>query len=54
VRVVVEVGPGTDDPIDEAGFDERHQAGHAEARWREGTGEREADRRFFVAIAFGE
>ena len=35
MRIVIEIGPGADDPVDEAGLDERHQAGGTEAGRRQ-------------------
>mgnify|MGYP003297027237 CR=1 FL=1 len=44
MRVVIEVGSGRNDPVDKAGFDKRDQRRNAEARGRQRTGERDADR----------
>ena len=43
VGVVIEVGPGADDPVDEAGLDQRHQARGAQPRRRQRPGQRQAD-----------
>src|SRR5262245_45701115 len=43
VGIVVEVGAGADDPVDEAGLDERHKSGDTEASRREGAAERQTD-----------
>jgi hypothetical protein len=44
VRVVIQVGPGRDDPVDEARLDQRHQARGGEPWRRERARERQRDR----------
>src|SRR5437588_12574468 len=43
VRIVIKVGAGADDPVDETGFNKRHQARGAQARRRERPAQRQAD-----------
>src|SRR5688500_649899 len=43
VRVVIEVRSRRDDPVDEAGFDERDQSRHAETGWSESSRDGESD-----------
>ena len=54
VRVVVEVRAGGDDPVDEAGFDERDQRGDSESRGRQRAGERQPDRDLRLQHLLGE
>ncbi len=57
VQVVIEVGAGGDDPIDEAGLHQRDETRFAQAGRRERAGEAQADeavaREHFVGQEFG-
>ena len=54
VRVVVEVRPGRDDPVDEPGLDQRDQAAHAQPGGRQGARERQPDRAIGLEHLAGE
>jgi hypothetical protein len=54
VGVVVEVRAGGDDPVDEAGLDERDDAGDADAGGGEGAGQGHADRDAVADHLLGE
>ncbi len=54
VRIVVEIGTRGHDPVHEAGFHERDDRAHAEARGRERTGDAERHRHVFLQHALGQ
>ena len=54
VGVVIEIGAGRDDPVDESRLHQRDQAAHAEPGRRHGTGQGHADRDVGLEHALGE
>src|SRR5262245_15134500 len=54
MRVVIKIGAGGDDPVDEAGLDQRNDRRNAETRGRQSAGQSQADGDVVIEHALGE